>query len=141
MRKNEEDEEQKKTLKSTGEGQISINPNSKSNNQNQKWQRREKEKEKKTKRTFDPGPDAFIILLFNTSAGEHTVVATVPAAKLAVKWHSMLSSNIWVLMSSALKKSYLMDKRGQYSVPNWIGREKKPAGRREQKERSAHEAS
>lgn len=37
------------------------------------------------KRTFDPGPEAFIIRLFRTSAGEHTVVATVPAAKLAVK--------------------------------------------------------
>ena len=30
------------------------------------------------KLTFDPGPLAFIIRLFNTSAGEHTVVATVP---------------------------------------------------------------
>ena len=76
--------------------------------------KREREREK-TKRTFDPGPDAFIILLFNTSAGEHTVVATVPAAKLAVKWHKMLSSNIWVLMSSALKKSYLMNKGRQRS--------------------------
>ena len=62
------------------------------------------------------------------------MVATVPAAKLAVKWHRMLSSNIWVLMSSALKKSYLMDKGGQYSVPNWIA-EKQEDGRREQKER------
>jgi len=34
---------------------------------------------------LDPGPDAFMMRLFNTSAGEHTVVATVPAAKLAVK--------------------------------------------------------
>lgn len=58
---------------------------------------------------------------FNTSAGEHTVVATVPykpveshiecvfakltAAKLAVKWHRMLSSKYFVFKSSALKKS------------------------------------
>jgi len=34
---------------------------------------------------LDPGPEAFMIRLFNTSAGEQTVVATVPAAKLAVK--------------------------------------------------------
>ena len=33
----------------------------------------------------EPGADAFIILLFSTSAGEQTVVATVPAAKEAVK--------------------------------------------------------
>lgn len=34
---------------------------------------------------LDPGPLAFMILLFSTSAGEQIVVATVPAAKLAVK--------------------------------------------------------
>ena len=101
--------------------------------------KREREREK-TKRTFDPGPDAFIILLFNTSAGEHTVVATVPAAKLAVKWHRMLSSNIWVLINSALKKSYLTKSVSAFSVPNWIT-EKQEDGRRQQKERSAHEAS
>lgn len=65
------------------------------------------------KRTLDPGPLAFMIRLLRTSAGEQTVVATVPchihlisvlsrdrkelirehtAAKLAVKWQKMLSS-------------------------------------------------
>ena len=34
----------------------------------------------------EPGPDAFMMRLLMTSAGEQTVVATVPAAKLAVKW-------------------------------------------------------
>lgn len=34
---------------------------------------------------LDPGPEAFMIRLFSTSAGEQIVVATVPAAKLAVK--------------------------------------------------------
>lgn len=64
-----------------------------------------------TKRTLDPGPLAFMMRLFRTSAGEQTVVAIVPchihlvntsinkelikehtAAKLAVKWQKMLSS-------------------------------------------------
>lgn len=56
--------------------------------------------------TLEPGPEAFMIRLLSTSAGEQTVVATVPcefgqrqrlskcgasrktltAAKLAVKW-------------------------------------------------------
>jgi len=33
-----------------------------------------------------PAPEAFMIRDLITSAGEQTVVATVPAAKLAVKW-------------------------------------------------------
>ena len=91
-------------MKSIGKG---TNPHEPQHPKTKVARKREREK---TKRTFDPGPDAFIILLFSTSAGEHTVVATVPAAKLAVKWHRMLSSNIWVLMSSALKKSYLTER-------------------------------
>ena len=95
-----------------------------------------KVKRKRKQRTFDPGPDAFIILLLSTSAGEHTVVATVPAAKLAVKWQRMLSSNMWVLRSSALKKSYL-NGGCQRSLPNWIAeKEASEAGRRKQKEAS-----
>lgn len=40
----------------------------------------------------EPGAEAFMILLFITSAGEHTVVATVPAANEAVKWRPIPSS-------------------------------------------------
>lgn len=74
------------------------------------------------------------ILTFSTSAGEQTVVATVPftikyqhaftfplfqqkrteekhtAAKLAVKWTTMLSSKYFVFNNSLLKKSYLFQR-------------------------------
>jgi hypothetical protein len=39
-------------------------------------------REKETKLTDEPGPEAFIILLLSTSAGEQTVVATVPFNKI-----------------------------------------------------------
>lgn len=56
---------------------------------------------------FESEPEALMIRLFSTSAGEHTVVATVPAMKLAEVCRAMLSSKYPVLRRLVLKKSYL----------------------------------